>query len=73
MRTPQEIKKGLQCCSSEETCVNCPYRGTPSCIGELTKDASALVELLTTSHNCQNSIVDMLWDEIKRLSVVYNL
>lgn len=49
MKTPDEIKKGLWCCSSDDKgahCGNCPYnRDTDDsgCIVELCADALALV------------------------------
>lgn len=51
-RTPEEIKKGLWCCGSDDEgahCCSCPYnRGADDsrCISELCVDAHALVNQL---------------------------
>ena len=61
MKTPDEIKKALECCfQNSEQCADCPYYPT-SCDRELVRDAreyirqieaerDALMEYLTDSH-----------------------
>ena len=48
MRTPEEIRKGLQCCKNSE-CEECRYfdgSGSWSCVGRLIKDVFAYVQQL---------------------------
>lgn len=46
-RTPEEIKRGLECCVVKLSCEDCPYRvGNPSCLGEMRKDLLALINQL---------------------------
>lgn len=49
-RTPDEIKKGLECCKEDE-CFgdreNCPYTADPKlCVGVMCADALALIQQL---------------------------
>lgn len=40
MRTPEEIRKGLECCGESGECKTCPYRGASElCVGVLAEDA----------------------------------
>ena len=45
-RTPDDIKKGLQCCLSREveSCESCPYVHITSCARESAKDSLALIQ-----------------------------
>ena len=45
-RTPEEIKKGLECCSSNGFCHKCPYDGMPCNNLELEADALAYIQQL---------------------------
>lgn len=50
MKTPDEIKKGLECCMMEE-CFgekeNCPYTADPAlCVGVMCEDALAYIKQL---------------------------
>ena len=50
MKTPEEIKKGLECCMVEE-CFgereNCPYTADPAlCVGVMCEDALAYIQHL---------------------------
>lgn len=50
MKTPEEIKKGLECCMAEE-CFgekeNCPYTADPAlCVGVMCEDALAYIQQL---------------------------
>lgn len=50
MKTPDGIKKGLECCAEDE-CFgereNCPYSGEPSlCVGSMCVDALAYIQQL---------------------------
>ena len=41
MKTPEEIKKGLECCIENKGCIDCPYRGD---CNELEGDALAYIQ-----------------------------
>lgn len=50
-RTPEEIKKGLECCMGVADCLACPYKkeysdGSKSCVETSTKDAIAYIQQL---------------------------
>lgn len=47
MKTPEEIKKGLECCLDDcDRVGNCPYSGTFGCDECLKRDALAYIEKL---------------------------
>lgn len=46
MKTPEEIKKGLRCCTCIEWCAVCPYEGMPDCATEKNVDAIAYIQRL---------------------------
>ena len=47
MKTPEEIKKGLECCGNSGKCKGCPYYGGYElCMGTLAEDALAYVQQL---------------------------
>ena len=46
MRTPDEIKKGLECCGIEHKCEICPYKEAGCLDLELEADALAYIEQL---------------------------
>ncbi len=47
MKTPEEIKKGLECCGADKPCGECPYRPEVDlCIGMIARDALACIQQL---------------------------
>lgn len=46
MKTTEEIKKGIQCCATEESCRNCPYDTSNWCVRSLMKDACSYINKL---------------------------
>ncbi len=47
MKTPEEIKKGLECCGADEPCGDCPYNPEVDlCIGMIARDARAYIQQL---------------------------
>lgn len=52
MKTPEEIKKGLECCNTYNGCLNCPYDkadGSWVCTVERNADALAYIQQLETN------------------------
>ena len=45
MKTPEEIKKGLECCARLDGCRDCPYHGD-KCVITHTADVLALIHQL---------------------------
>jgi hypothetical protein len=48
MKSPEEIKKGLECCfpSEDPDCCECPYEATESCFGARINDILAYIQQL---------------------------
>lgn len=46
MKTPEEIKKGLECCTYGEGCSVCPYDGAEDCAVQKNVDAIVLIRQL---------------------------
>lgn len=47
MRTPEEIRKGLEYCGADKPCGECPYRKeVDSCIGMIARDALSYIRQL---------------------------
>lgn len=49
MKTPEEIKKGLECCAEVGRCINeCPYNEDwhPECVIKKSRDALAYIQQL---------------------------
>lgn len=46
MKSPDESKKGLECCANSGACVTCPYdkRDFPRCVARKSRDALALIQ-----------------------------
>ena len=51
MKTPDEIKKGLECCGVRGKCHSCPYESprTADCVGQLLTDAFAYIQQLESN------------------------
>lgn len=67
MRSPNDIKTGLECCYQYEMCIGCPYRkGTsqsPECVRELGRDSFLYIlklEGLTKKCDLLNKLEDDL-------------
>lgn len=50
MKTPEEIKRGLECCAIRKNCAACPYNGvktpTQDCMDVLQSDGLAYIRKL---------------------------
>lgn len=71
MKTVDEIKKGLECCSSlEDCCDTCPYlpqhRGF--CFKDLKRDALTIITLMSLEKQVHLDTIGILQDEITRLT-----
>lgn len=54
MKTPEDIKKGLECCAADEPCGECPYRlEVEMCIGMIARDALSYIRKL------ENQVADL--------------
>lgn len=65
MKTPGEIKRGLECCVNPYRggCYRCPYNvGSASCVDSLLRDALSRIECLETE--CQHVIIRLKLSEI---------
>jgi hypothetical protein len=62
-RTPDEIKKGLECCNNIYSCPNCPYdNGDESwgCTVEKNADALALIQQLQAENEKKDARIQQL-------------
>ena len=54
MKTPEDIKKGLECCAADEPCDGCPYLPEVGmCIGMIARDALSYIQQL------ENQVADL--------------
>lgn len=61
MKTPEEIKKGLECCTAEcDACGECPYPMEWGCRIKLMEDAFTRIHLLETDNSCLNNTIRCL-------------
>lgn len=59
MKSPDEIKKGLECCSL--SCLGrCPYAGVLDCSDRVIADALALIQQLESKLECSQMTIDGL-------------
>ena len=71
-RTPDEIKKGLECCMDYQNCTEgedpqCPYYDAQRCMEALLADALALIQQLQEEVSKYEEGYDALTKIIKRL------
>ena len=64
MKTPEEIKKGLECCL-EDFCKNCPYERLLNCTESVREDALALIRQLEAEVPQWISVEERMADEEK--------
>lgn len=79
MKTPNEIKKGLECCApvnddgvcagDDGLCSDCPYNGTEHCGDKLKRDAFELINQLESAQPKWISVDDKLPDGFKTVIV----
>ena len=70
MRTPEEIKKGLECCGSSDECKECPYRCIIDwCMGALAEDALAYIRQLEAQQPRWISVGERLPEDADRVYV----
>lgn len=74
MKTPEEIKKGLECCSKTDKCPECPYYGEDWCSTKKNVDALAYIQRL----EIRNGAIEKSLDEVfvlndKQASIIRSL
>lgn len=69
-RTPEEIKKGLECCMDHDgTCEDCPYvDGECRAFEQLAGDALALIQQLQYDNAQQARCIENLTDKLNALN-----
>lgn len=61
MKTPDEIKKGLEMCGViRGRCKGCPYDGDAECVSNHSADALALIQQLERSYDVNRQIIEEL-------------
>lgn len=73
MKTPEEIKKGLECCSTYNDCQSCPYddkveKGWGCCV-QRNEDALAYIQQLEAKVPKWISVKDTLPEKKQRVMV----
>ena len=71
-RTPEEIKKGLECCSASQDCTQdnkpkCPYYEKDTCLIELLGDAIALIQQYESGMLVQAGVVATMREQAEKL------
>lgn len=60
-KTPDEIKKGLECCTNERgDCGDCPYPLTFVCQSDLMKDALTCIQQLEAENSRKDDTIRSL-------------
>lgn len=79
METPDDIKKGLECCGVSCSCDECPYSfdlpfedGIKGCIGGLEEDASAYIQQLEEKYERAMENAKILSDAVTQLEAEKN-
>lgn len=77
-RTPEEIKKGLECCNTFNVCHKCPYEKAVDtehgwgCVVIRNADTLAYIQHLETELAEARKDVDMLSEQVVALDGAYN-
>ena len=66
MKTPDEIKKGLECCTIP-LCAVCPYDGEESCIEKNNEDALTYIQQLEEKYKHAMENAKILSDAVTKL------
>lgn len=67
MKTPDEIKKALECCfQNSEQCADCPYYPT-SCDRELVRDAREYIRQLEAENTRKHEKIIQLYNDLEGL------
>ena len=62
MKTPDEIKKGQECCGNG-SCLGCPYRLEPHCVTKKNDDVKAYIQWLESHVEQMENIIRLLGKE----------
>ena len=66
-KTPEEIKKGLECCAQSGKCDECSYIGEDWCAAKRFDDTIAYIQLLERDKAWASENYDLIREENKRL------
>ena len=66
MKTPEEIKKGLECGNNDIGCPICPYLGDTKCIQKRNADALALIQQLERDKNWVSENYNLILQQLER-------
>ena len=74
-RTPDEIKKGLECCQDYQSCTKydetqCPYYDDKGCVDTLLADALVLIRQLETARPRWISVEERLPEEKEDVAAI---
>ncbi len=71
MKTPKEIKVGLECgVGKKETCYGCTYKGTPKCMERVSEDALEYIGILEEAKAERDAAAEELQKVKAELEVV---
>lgn len=70
MKTPEDIKKGLECCMHEGECKRCPYQGE-KCTITASGDALAYIRQLEVAQPKWISVEEKLPERTAQMCAIY--
>lgn len=76
VRTPEDVKKGLQHCKGANPCAGCTYdrRDFPQCIIRLQSDALSLIQQLEANHSkVKAELKRLTQNHIEDMKIICNL
>lgn len=72
-KSPEEIKKGLECCSKTDKCPECPYIGEDYCAMKKDVDALAYIQRLEANDSqVKKALQDNGFDSLEELLQAYS-
>ena len=74
-KTPDEIKKGLECCMDYQNCTEgedpqCPYYDVKRCMEALLADALAYIQQLESKLECSQMTIDGLTETLLKCNTI---
>lgn len=68
MKTPDEIKKGLEYCNTNNSCNKCPYYGEDWCSVNRNNDTLAYIQQLEADNAQLNRCIENMTDKLNALN-----